>query len=213
MIDLRLGDCLEVLPTLAGVDAVVTDPPYGIALKSHDKTGISRRKADYRIDGDASQEVGIKALELCSAWPVAAFASPMKPWPGKWRQHLVWDKKAGGGGGDIATCWKFDWELIQVARTGPLNGGRDSSILRYFADPQQFNFHPAAKPVDLMVYLISKVTQPGDTVLDPFMGSGTTGVACMQLGRNFIGIEKDPAYFAIAQNRIAEAQAQLVLAL
>ena len=73
--------------------------------------------------------------------------------------------------------------------------------------------HPTQKPVELAAHFIKLHTRPGDTVLDPFMGSGTTGVACAQTGRNFIGIEIDAGYFAIAQRRIAEAQAQLALPL
>jgi len=73
--------------------------------------------------------------------------------------------------------------------------------------------HPTPKPIEFMLKLIERLTRPGDTILDPFMGSGTTGVACMKLGRNFIGIERDPGYFAIAQRRIAAAQAQLILPL
>lgn len=73
--------------------------------------------------------------------------------------------------------------------------------------------HPNEKPVGLMEKLITVCSSPGDTVLDPFMGSGTTGVACVKLGRNFIGIEIDPTYFAIAQKRIAAAQLQMTLPL
>ena len=68
--------------------------------------------------------------------------------------------------------------------------------------------HPTEKPVELMKWLIETYTREGDTILDPFMGSGTTGVACVQTGRNFIGIEIDPTYFAIAEKRIKEAQQQ-----
>ena len=70
-------------------------------------------------------------------------------------------------------------------------------------------FHPMQKPIALMKYLIERFTQPNDTILDPFMGSGTTGVACVQTGRNFIGIEIEPKYFEIAEKRIAEAQLQM----
>ena len=68
--------------------------------------------------------------------------------------------------------------------------------------------HPTQKPIALMSLLIEKFTKPGQTVFDPYMGSGTTGVACMNLGRNFIGCEIDPGYFAIAEKRIVEAQAK-----
>jgi site-specific DNA-methyltransferase (adenine-specific) len=73
------------------------------------------------------------------------------------------------------------------------------------------NVHPTQKPLELVEYLVKMYTNPGDTVLDPFMGSGTTAVACVQAGRNFIGIEIDPVYFATAQRRIEAAQAQPAL--
>ena len=73
--------------------------------------------------------------------------------------------------------------------------------------------HPAEKPIGLMKQILENYTNEGDTILDPFMGSGTTGVACVQTGRNFIGIEIDPEYFAIAEKRIKEAQMQLRLEL
>ena len=71
--------------------------------------------------------------------------------------------------------------------------------------------HPTQKPIELMSKIIQDFTKEGDTILDPFMGSGTTGVACVQTGRNFIGIEIDPTYFAIAERRIKEAQMQPTL--
>ena len=86
-------------------------------------------------------------------------------------------------------------------------------MLRYDVQPTDSPLHPAQKPLALLTYLIEKATQPEDTVLDPFMGSGTTGVACVQTGRRFIGIEIDPKYYEIAQRRIAEAEAQLRLPL
>lgn len=82
-----------------------------------------------------------------------------------------------------------------------------------FSNGNNHSEHPTQKPVDLMAWLIRSYSNEGDTILDPFMGSGTTGVACVQTGRNFIGIEIDPMYFAIAQRRIAEAQQQLALPL
>jgi hypothetical protein len=125
---------------------------------------------------------------FCSWLAVCAFAHHRRPWSGNWRQWLVWDKgPAVGGGGDIATCWKFTWELIQVGGFGRLNGPRDSAALRYWISQADMPDHPTQKPIALMKYLIEKLTQPGDTVLDPFMGSGTTGVACVQTGRRFLG--------------------------
>lgn len=203
------GDCLDVLPGLASgsVDAVVTDPPYGINLQNH-SAGKHRRLQAYKIHGDGCQSVGV----LVNMWalqhnlPTVFFASPLRPWPGKWRSHLVWDKGgAVGGGGDPELCWKQTWELIQVARNNKLNGGRDNGVLRYWVTPQDSVLHPAQKPLDLIKYLILKVTKPGDLILDPFMGSGTTGVAALQTSRRFVGCEISPDYFTIAHRRIEDA--------
>jgi site-specific DNA-methyltransferase (adenine-specific)/modification methylase len=200
------GDCLEILADLT-VDVVLTDPPYGIHLASHDP----RRRRTTPIAGDTSQDRGTQVL----AWaerhqlPTAVFASPQHPWPGHWRQWLVWDKGgAVGGGGDPRLCWKQTWELIQIARNKPLNGLRENAVLRYPHGPAQSRHHPAEKPTALMRYLVSKLTQPTELVCDPFMGSGTTGLACVALGCAFLGVEIDPRFFDIACQRITAAYAQ-----
>jgi DNA modification methylase len=202
---LFLGDCREILPTLGTdiADAVVTDPPYGIALQENGRNGY-----DWTIAGDADQQLGTAVLQWAAeqGLPTVAFASAKKPWPGEWRQRLIWDKgPAVGGGGDIATCWKFCWDFVQVARTGVLNGKRDSDVLPFWVTQQDYHDHPNQKPVRLLVYLIEKVTEPGSLVLDPFMGSGSTGVACVRTGRDFIGCEIDPGHFETACKRIREA--------
>lgn len=121
---------------------------------------------------------------------------------------LIWDKGGALGMGDLSIPWKPDHEEIYVLGKGFV-GTRDSgSVLRH--PPVQSmakngRVHPTEKPVSLMVDLCRKV--PG-TVLDPFMGSGTTGVACVKLGRKFIGIEIDEGYFDIAVERIRKAYAQ-----
>lgn len=210
---LHHGDCLEILPSIAAasVDAVITDPPYGIKYKNkrHD---IRPRQYAEMLDGDGDQTVGQAVIDSLSVQglPICVFAHHRYPWVGNWRQWLVWDKGgAVGGGGDIATCWKFTWELIQVGGFGRLNGNRDESVLRYPIGQSSMHHHPTQKPLGLMIYLIEKLTNPGDTILDPFMGSGTTGVACIETGRNFIGIEREPSYFAIAEKRIEAAATAL----
>jgi len=212
VIDLHLGDCLDVLPTLeaGSVDAVITDPPYGIKLENH---GQFAWAAGQVVAGDETPELGQAVLDWSAALRlcVVTFASPWKPWAGQWRNLLVWDKgPAVGGGGDFATCWKRTWELIQIARNPKLNGKRDASVYKRYVGPGSYHLHPNQKPVDLLETLITKVSQPGDIILDPFMGSGTTGVACVQTGRNFIGIELDPGYFDIAKNRIEAAQNEMI---
>lgn len=204
---LILADCMHVLDGLHGIDAVVTDPPYGIGLEKHDTTGVYRR-GEWRITGDEDAAAGQECIDECRSrgWPVCAFASPKKPWDGLNRNWLVWDKgPAVGGGGDIATCWKLTWELIQVDGNRPLNGTRDSAVLRYWTHQGRFHHHPSEKPVELMAYLIGKLSNRGETVFDPFMGSGSTAVACVQEGRQFVGCEIDPDYFMEAVKRVRTA--------
>ena len=204
---LYLGDCMEVLPTLGKVDAVITDPPYGIDLQNHDATGRYRATRDWTIANDDSLQVALQIYEWATANKLVTlmFCSPDLPIPGEWRNRLVWHKPGLGMGGDSATCWRRDWELILVRGSGVLDGGRDSAVLSYEIRPSEFR-HPCQKPVSLMTYLIKKLRV--EIILDPFMGSGTTGVAAIQMGRKFIGIERESKYFEIACKRIEQAAAQ-----
>jgi len=206
------GDCLSILPTLeaGSVDAVVTDPPYGIGLRNNDVDG-HRSSRSFDVIGDQCQSVGAAALEWAAKhdFPTIAFASPWKPWPGLWRNLIVWDKGgAVGGGGDIKTCLKRTWELVQVARNGPMNGDRCDSVWRVPITPRDTVEHICKKPESLMVRLLERFTQDGSVILDPFTGSGTTGVACIKTGRKFIGIEIDEKYCEIAAKRIQKAEAE-----
>lgn len=197
------GDCREMLPELPKVDLVLTDPPYGIKLEEH-----GRNCRTWKIAGDEDDKVGSEVIKfcLCESWPMIVFASPRKQWAGDWRQFLVWDKgPTVGGGGDIATCWKFDWELIQVFNTGRLSGKRDSSVLRYHVSQRNYNLHPCQKPVSLILYLVGKATADGNSVFDPFLGSGTTLRACKDLNRRGIGIEIEEKYCEIAANRLRQS--------
>ncbi|BCM89093.1 modification methylase DpnIIB [Abditibacteriota bacterium] len=207
------GDALKVLPTLPAGEfaAVITDPPYGKSLSNHFDGHSKRRAKSYFVENDDSQHVGLTVLEWCEIQelPTLFFADPALPWPGKWRNRLVWDKGgAVGGGGDVKTCWKQTWELIQVARNGALNGPRENAVLSFPMLPADSALHPAQKSVPLMEYLIQKLTQPGDLVLDPFMGSGRTGVACLRTGRRFLGIEIDANYCQIAKESLEAESGQ-----
>lgn len=198
---LYLGDCLEVLPHIGKVDAVVTDPPYGISHQSHGQ--MFQRAAP--ITGDDS----LVAYEIVEnvAPCLLAFFSPFNPPPIRWRSVLQWDKGGHVGiGGDRETCWKRDHESIGVKGNAPLNGKRDSSVLRFPAVLPPPSGHFCEKPVSLMEYLVGKLSER--IILDPFMGSGTTGVASANLGRKFIGIELEERYFDVACERIAAAYAQ-----
>jgi len=201
-VSLYCGDCLELLPKLPDgcVDAVVTDPPYGIGHKSHGQIFVH---ADViASDGNLAAFNAMRDWAKAHALPTCAFFSPYNPVNG-WRSVLCWSKGDHVGiGGDRRTCWKRDFELIGVERNGHLNGLRDSAVLSYRALLPPPSGHVAEKPIALLEYLASKLTGAGDLILDPFMGSGTTGVACVRLGRKFIGIEIEPKYFDISVKRI-----------
>lgn len=199
--ELHHGDCLQILEELPKADLYLLDLPYGIALRENGRNGH-----DWTIKNDADQSFGVDLLSRLDG-PVVAFASPKKPWPGEWRQYLVWDKgPTVGGGGDPDTCWKMTWELIQVRKTPVLNGKRDEAVLRYHVTQQGFTFHPCQKPLGLLEYLIVKTTQPGDLVVDLTCGSGSTILAAMRSGRRGIGVELDPEFCRVAKARLAQRQ-------
>jgi|TARA_R110000822_G_scaffold9626_1_gene37167 site-specific DNA-methyltransferase (adenine-specific) len=196
---LYLGDCLEILPTLGNVDAVVTDPPYGIGRdgqkESNGKHGGRKAYEFMGWDKERPPQAVFKRIlaiaEKHVIWGGNYFADWLPPSAG-W---LVWDKgqKLSQSDGELA------WTSIGGAlRIRVLNR---VEIMKDGAE------HPTQKPVNLMTWAIEHIGL-APVVLDPFMGSGTTGVACMNLGRKFIGIEIEPKYFDIACERIENAQRQ-----
>lgn len=211
------GDCLEVLPTLAGrVDAVVTDPPYGVNLGSTKGAGTRtngsygglKRDAYATYDDTYENFVGIIVPRLNACLDMVHRASVFTG------QHIHEQRKPDAIGGVYHPsacgrhCWGFK-DFLPVLLYGKcphLSSGAGSlpTVLRSTANSEK-NGHPCPKPIEWMVWLIERTTLAGETVLDPFCGSGTTGVACMQTGRNFIGIELDAGYCEIARRRIAEA--------
>ena len=206
---LYLGDCLEILPTLPKVDAVITDPPYGINHSS--SHGASWEGT--RIVGDADTSARDRALSGFAN--VASFGTWKTPPIADTKGCLVFDKGPAFGMGDLQFPWKGSWELIYV-RGNIWRGSRDEGVLRghiqcswetrgaMYHDGRK---HPHQKPVSLIEVLLAKLP-PDAAVADPFMGSGTTGVACANLGRKFIGIEIEPKYFDIACERIDNAYRQ-----
>lgn len=224
--DVRLihGDCLEVMPTLeaGSIDAIVTDPPYGTQV---DRDGYGRRHQVKDIgrfivnDSDLSAFDGMLShagrVLARDGW-VAAFCSPKRhreaaeilanrglPVVGE----VIWDKATPGLGGGI----RYQHETILLAKKGNA-AGRSSllSVLRYFAVRNKSNDrHPHEKPVGLMTDIVAYCARPGDVVLDPFAGSGSTLVACLKTGRRGIGIELDPKYIEPANRRIEEARSPL----
>jgi site-specific DNA-methyltransferase (adenine-specific) len=161
------------------------------------------------IKGDQDATTAAALIDDVLAWcadrPTAIFFSPYVPLRGEWRNVLCWDKGGHVGiGGDRKTCWKRTFELIAVRNNLPLNGKRDSAVLQFPALSPPPSGHFCEKPLDLMRYLIDKLSQPGDTIIDPFMGSGTTIRAAADRGRKSIGIEIEEKWCEIAANRLAQ---------
>lgn len=201
---LYCGDCRDILPTLGKVDAVVTDPPYGVDYHSGHQGDLPRS-----IVGDENTELRDYVMQVFDGLQMAVFASWKCIPPSQPRGCLIWEKNAGGMG-DLTFPWQPNFELIWIYGDG-WHGHRGSSILRAetvctWNSGAAARVHPHEKPVGLIEQVIKKAS--GDTILDPFMGSGTTGVACARLGRKFIGIEIEPKYFDIACERIAREAAQ-----
>lgn len=202
---LYLADCMEVLPTLGKVDAVITDPPYGIGRGSGMGVGGVRLAGNARRyscgDWDIARPSNLVFDLLLNAAPLHVvwggnYFSDVLPVSGKW---LFWDKcqtMPSYSDGELA------WTNIsgEAVKQFTYNG---SGMLAVEKD----RHHPTQKPIGLMKWCIEQAGYP-QTILDPFMGSGTTGVAAIQLGRKFIGIEREEKYFDIACKRIEQAVAQ-----
>jgi len=193
---LYLGDCREVLPTLGRVDAVVTDPPYGIGedggrfrgrkgqnIRVLPGLGWDKNRPEREIF-DLMREVSAEQI----IWGGNYFADYLPPSKG-W---LYWQKLMGGDFSDGELAWT----------------SRDRALREFTKCPKgQGAEHPTQKPVELMKWCLGFVPQ-AISICDPFMGSGTTGVAAIMLGKTFIGIEREQSYFDIACKRIEAARKQ-----
>jgi DNA modification methylase len=193
---LYCGDCREIVPTIA-FDVVVTDPPYGVAFSS----GWNNKFRGIKISGDHNTEARDAVLSMTDC-PALVFGSRKAPLPDGVKQVLIWDKGTVGMG-DISLPWFPCTEEIYVIGSGWV-GTRTSAVLRHISRNE---YHPTEKPVSLLTELLQKCDKEW-AVLDPFMGSGSTGVACSKSGRAFVGIELNADYFETACRRITEAYAQ-----
>ena len=204
-----LGDCLEIAPQLVGVDAVITDPPYGINQDrgmgggGWDSTGKYRRKPRKYDGGWDAEAPSAEELEIViSCAPVAVIWGGNYLPLGRGGRWLVWNKEqVMPTYSDAELAWTNLEGVSVKLYTLHCNKARI-----------ELGLHPTQKPVALMAWCldIAKVTS-GATVLDPYMGSGSTGIACLRSGRNFIGIEKDPKHFKVASDRIEREINQGVL--
>lgn len=233
-VKLYLGDCLDILPTLPKVDAVITDIPYGTTQCSWDAV------IPFDVMWRELYRVCNRVAVLFGSQPFTSqlISSNIKNFKYEW----IWNKKLAGnamlsdyqplkthenicvfslgeGGyypimrkGKVRTkLTKAEWNgAFGKQKSKPTRNG-DYKPISILTVPviRKDRVHPTQKPVALLKYLVETYSRLGDTVLDFTMGSGTTGVACVQTGRNFIGIEIDPDYYAIAEKRIDEAKLQI----
>jgi site-specific DNA-methyltransferase (adenine-specific) len=197
---LYLGDCRDVLPTLGKVDAVVTDPPFGMAFQSN-----HRAKKHLAIAADENTDLLLWACNLEASHSKYVFCR--------------WDNLGEMAKPKSCITWvKNNWSMGDLQH----EHGRQTEIALFYPGPDHFwpkgrpsdvvyanrtgnELHPTQKPLSLMKEMVEWTH---GVVFDPFMGSGTTGVACVKLGRSFIGIEREPKYFDIAYRRIEEAYKQ-----
>jgi site-specific DNA-methyltransferase (adenine-specific) len=232
---LYLGDCRDILPTLPKVDAVITDPPYSSGgMVRGDRNRATSEKYQHgdteklmpEFGGDSRDQRGY--LAWCGLWmeearrvtpagaafivftdwrqlPVVTDAVQVGGWV--WRGIAAWDKGTAipQPNSLLAQCEYIVWGTNGPRVTDYKGGAYLPGCFRVNSPKERE--HITEKPVALLEELV-KIVPGGAAVLDPFMGSGTTGVACMNLGRSFIGIEREPKYFDIACRRIEDAQRQ-----
>ena len=191
--ELWLGDCMDVLSTLDRVDAVITDPPYGINFAAQPTTG-QRKAGMSRKDWDSRTVSNIDTVlekgHIQIMWGGNYYALPPS------RGWLVWYKPDSPP----------SMSNVELAWTNMDRNARQFSQSIAATNAERVG-HPTQKPIALMKWCIEQAGKPAVT-LDPFMGSGTTGVAAVEMGLGFIGIEREPKYFEIACRRIEQAHAQ-----
>lgn len=212
---LLLGDCMEILPKIGRFDAVVTDPPYGVNIGGKDIGGNWRNNSGHGLSKgmylshEDTYESFVENIVprinagIDSASRAAIFTGP----------HIHEQKKPDAIGGVYcpAACGRHQWGfknflplLLYGKHPSLQEGARYPTAIKSSATSEN-NGHPCPKPLEWMIWAINLASLPGNTVLDLFMGSGTTGVACIKTGRQFTGIEIDEKYYDIAVRRCREA--------
>lgn len=194
---LYLGNCLEILPTLDSIDAIITDPPYGLSFR------------DNRWDSGIPEWIDA-ARTLCdlvafTTAPTTQWDYPRPDWVCCWNRHAAASRSSSGGFNHWSPILVYGERKIEVDVYETMFG-------KTVSENKDIE-HPSPKPVELYMWMLEQMTDPHDTILDPFMGSGTTGVACMRMNRNFIGVEIEQEYYNVANRRIKNAQRQIAMSL
>lgn len=223
---LYLGDSLEVMPALKA-NHVIGDPPYEDELHAGAKEQRIIRSDGRTMHGDLGfagvnavrPEIAAAAVRASSGWVILfTLAEGVRAWRddlqaagAKWDTTCFWIKPDasprfnGQGPARGAECFVTSWAGKGHRRW---NAGGKRGVYTHCVNTGRQGEHPTEKPVSLMMDLVQDFTRPGEVVCDPFMGSGTTGVACVALGRRFIGIEQDPRWFDLSCRRLEEAYKQ-----
>lgn len=214
---LKNGDCIEWMKKLndKSVDLIVTDPPYGMNYRSNRRTATEKFN---KIANDSDTDIIPKAFEqmyrvlkdgsacyaFCSWHHIDVFKQEFEKYF-KLKNILIWNKN-NHGSGDLKGAYAPKYEMVLFGTKGRhiLNGKRISDVIDCDKVSGSQMTHPTEKPIDLLKLFIDKSSGGGQTVLDPFMGTGSCGIASMELDRNFIGIELDKNYFDVANKRIGD---------
>jgi site-specific DNA-methyltransferase (adenine-specific) len=212
---LYLGDCRDILPTLGKVDAVVTDPPYGIGLTAKSNKWVTHQGTGYvstEDNPDFIASVCVPAIRACIEKFGRVVVTPgtrnLWLYPAPDELGAIYNRNGAGSGkwGFVCNAPVLFYGKDPYLAFGL--GRRANSWEQPGTDFAEKSDHPCPKPLGLTRWLVNRASLSGHVVLDPFMGSGTTGVVCSELGRSFIGIEIEPKYFDIACRRIEAATRQ-----
>lgn len=225
-VTLYLGDCRDVLPTIGRVSHVLTDPPYEAIMHAAKSSASRRIRTDGRdeikaLDFDAIDPIRSEVTNLiagcCDGWAlifcapegIGRWADEINSSHAKYKRACVWIKPDStpqlNGQGPAMGAENFVAAWCGSGYATWNAGGKRGVYTHLTNPPSRHGGHPTEKPVSLMSELLVDFTKPGDLICDPFMGSGSTGVAAVRLGRRFVGVEVQPKYFDIACERLEAA--------
>jgi DNA modification methylase len=210
------GDCVEIIPTLGKVDGVICDPPYGVEDLVVGYGRTDTRRLDRNILNDRNLDTMVSAFDLIrqkfnNIWLVSFYSPRISPQfyaataKLDFSAEIIWDKKLWG----LGTAVRYQHESAAFFKLGkPEELGQIASVQTYMMTrgKTRSGTHPHEKPFQVMFNICAAV--PGKIILDPFLGTGSTGVAAVKLRRGFIGIEYDPKYFDLACRKISDALKQ-----